>query len=285
MRFTIFPLLVIAALAYASWVCPVFRTEIADPTDPAGLGGQAELRCWEVVITPTAITDESLQGFAEWDYMVCERLSMVPVTGTEQILFCIDLGVVPEGVRELLSVSVDGLELLPCSSLARPSYPADHVAGVDTLYLVRQDPHHPGFSLYVLDSMDSYRSRFENEDDFRSAVPETARFYTVLFDIPVDSEPFDVEAVYIAKGWAYVTGAEPLDFTLLQPGLWPGSVGEGSILVDMTGIPDREQWLIRFMEEEYTGDGPLRFRVEDFDVTDITVFPVLTVIPPGLQGN
>jgi len=155
---------------------------------------------------------------------------------------------------------------------------------VDTLYIVRQDPFHSSNEVYVIDSMSGYRDRFDSEDEFRSAIPETARFYAVLYDIHSNGEPFDVEVVYISRGWTYLTGGEPLRFGLLQPGLWMGPVAESSFLIDLSGIPDREDWLIGFMGEEFGGDGTLRLYLEDFDSVDIVNYPVLSITPPELSG-
>ncbi len=276
--------LTLLAVSRASWICPVFRAPGIDPSDLSSLRASAMLESWEVLITPAPFTAEAIREYAEWDYMICERLSMTPIGDSDCIIFCIDLGVVPEGCRELLSVTADGVEITPCSTLARPFYPVDLVEGVDTLYIVRQDPFHPSNEVYVIDSMSGYRDRFGSEDEFRSAIPKTARFYTVLYDIHSNGEPFDVEVVYISRGWTYLTGGEPLRFSLLQPGLWMGPVAESSFLFDLSGIPDREDWLIGFMGEEFSGDGTLRLYLEDFDSVDIVNYPVLSITPPGLRG-
>jgi hypothetical protein len=284
MRIVLPLVLSLFAVTQASWICPVFRASGIDPSDLSDLSATAMLETWEVVITPIPVTDEAIRDIAQWDYMICERLSMKPEGESGCILFCIDLGVVPEGCRELLSVAADGIEISPCSTLARPFYTADAVEGADTLYILRQDPFHSSNEVYVLDSMSGYRERFDSDDDFRSAVPETARFYAVLYGMGSNGEPFDVEVVYISRGWTYLTGVEPLRFSLLQPGLWAGPVSEASFLLDFTGIADREDWLIEFMGEEFSGAGSFRLRLEDFDSADIVNYPVLSVTPPDLQG-
>ena len=284
MRASLPLLALLCCILQASWVCPVFRARSIDTGDPAGLPATASLGCWEVVITPTPSTEGEACGLAHWDYMISERLSMNPAGGSGSITFCLDLGVVPEGCRSVLSASSAGIELPACSTLARPFYEADRAAVGDTLYVVRRDPFHPSNTVYVLDDMESYRSLFGSEEDFLSAVPETARSFALLYSIPVDGEPFDVEVVYLSRGWSYLAGAEPLVFSLLEPCLWAGPVTEASIVVDMAGVADRDEWRIGFMGEEFGGGAALRFRVGDLDVQDVGSCPVLTITPPGMAG-
>jgi len=89
----VFPLaLTLIAVSGASWICPVFRAPGIDPSDLSSLSASAMLDSWEVIITPAPVTEESIREYAEWDYMICERLSMIPTGDSECILFCIDLG-------------------------------------------------------------------------------------------------------------------------------------------------------------------------------------------------
>jgi hypothetical protein len=236
------------------------------------------------VITPIPVTDETaLEYLARWDYMVSERLSMTPVSEADCILFCIDLGVEPESTREFLSVTVDGLEIDPCSTLARPFYPADHVPGQDTLFILRDDPFQPDRQVYLLEDMNAYRERFESDDEFRSAVPGSARIYTLLCDIHANGEPFDIEVVYIVRGWTWLDGGIPLEFTLFQPALWEGRVEDGSFLLDLSAVPDREDWVVEFMYEYIPVGQNVRLRLEDYELAAPEDCPVLVIVPSDIE--
>ena len=82
--------LTLFAVSHSSWVCPVFRAQDIDPSDVSGLSASAELESWEVLITPAPVTEEFIREYAEWDYIICERLSMTHAGDSDCILFCID---------------------------------------------------------------------------------------------------------------------------------------------------------------------------------------------------
>jgi hypothetical protein len=283
MRVSLFLAGALIAAATASWVCPVFFARYVDLDDTGGLPATATLNCIEVMITPVPVTDETMRDYADWDYMVSERLSMTPCDGAESILLCFDLGVVPEGTRVLYSVMVDGLEVSPCSTICVPVWGEDGFSDEDTLYIVTQDPWHR-YGIYRFEDMRARRSTYDDVDDFHSAVPETACFYSIIYEIPSDEEPFDVEVVYLARGWTYLCGAEALSYSLLQPGLWKGPVEEASFLIDLSSIEDRESWTVDFMGEESSGEQMLRLHLEEFEINGVTEFPVISITPPDLPA-
>lgn len=213
--------------------------------------------------------------------MISESFSITSNNDSGNIIFCIDLGIVPEGRRELLSVKIDGVETAPCSTLARPCSPTDLELEENASCILRQNSYHP---IYSLESISEYRNRFSREEDFHSAIPETARFYVALLDIQTNGETVDVEIAYISRGWTYLTGGNPLRFSLLQPCLWMNPAAEASLLIDLSGIPQQEDWLIEFMGNEFSGEDKLKFFFENFDYPDMASYPVLSITSPDLRG-
>jgi len=273
--------LVLFAVSLASWVCPVFKAPSIDPSDLSSLHPPALLESLEVVITPVPISTDAMRDYAEWNYMISESFSITSNDDSGNIVFCIDLGVVPEGRRELLSVKIDGVETAPCSTLARPCSPTDLESEENSSCIFRQNSYHP---VYSLESISDYRNRFSREEDFRSAIPETARFYVALFDFQTNGKPVDVEIIYISRGWTYLTGGNPLHFSLLQPCLLMNPAAGASLLIDLSGIPQREDWLIEFMGNEFNGEDKLKFFFENFDYPDMASYPVLSITSPDLRS-
>ncbi|MCD4700286.1 MAG: hypothetical protein K8S24_00365, partial [Candidatus Aegiribacteria sp.] len=102
-------ILCLAGYLYASWLCPVYRTDINGQVEGISSENLAVLKSWYTTIQPVLIENVSMRDYATWDYTVCESLVLIsPVSGCD-ILICLDLGVVPELKRELEFFCVNGV--------------------------------------------------------------------------------------------------------------------------------------------------------------------------------
>jgi hypothetical protein len=275
--------LVMLQASRASWVCPVFENCGLEWMDFNSLKSGVLWNSLEVVITPVPVTEENIRSFADWNYLIREEFTVVPGEDRQDLLFCLDLGVGPEGIRELVSLTVGGDPFTPCSVLVRRLYPEDQDTFSDTrLCILREHPGSPQGTPCVLESLADYRALFSDDEEFWSAVPETARTYAVLIEAGSGGGPAVVEIEYLVRGWTYLLGAEPLRYSLYQPSLWMGAASEASILVDLSGIPDGASWKLDFMGETFTGDDIPLFRIPAPTMQFGDRGHVITIFPPEI---
>lgn len=275
-------LLASASVTTGSWLCPVFTPEqIPEGEFPASRASASIVR-WEGVIRPVPLLDESMRDYAEWDYQINETLVLAPEDDTEEFHICLDLGVGPEERRKLQTITIDGVPVQPCSMIAvnASELVSEYESG---LFIFGKDRYDDGLTPFILKDIDSFRSRFSNEMNFRSAVPECGCFYVMLYRIENPEEELVIEASYISMGWTHLTGAAPLFFSVLQPGLWKGPVTASSITVDLSGIPDRDSWLVESEEDIRSGSETLAFNLDGLDECLPDRIKGVTVRPPGLQ--
>ncbi len=287
-------ILFIAGYSYASWLCPVYRTDSSGLIEGESSKNLAVLKSWYATIQPIFIENETMPTLTRWDYTVCEDLVLIPPVSGCDILICLDLGVVPELTRELEFFRVNGVLMEPRSMLA--GYPIDinnpdeatesYNPSADSVFHIHRFGEGDGRVVsHGLCPAEVYRSHFDSEDDFRSAVPETRRFYADMWEIPCNGEEeITVQVQYIAQGWTYITGSEPLRFSLCQPLLWNGPLGNGRIVFERPWTDDPEMWFVEFDGCELIVDDTHCYEAEvgDFSVTEEQTIPFLLVEPDPL---
>ena len=275
-------LMAFASLAMGSWVCPVFtREQILDQGFPES-SASASILQWEAVIRPVPLIDESMRDYAEWDYQINETLVLALEDDPEEFYFCLDLGVTPEEKRKLQTVTIDGVPVQPCSVIAVNA--SELVSEYDSgLFMFRKRRYDEGLTPFLLQDIDSFRSKYSSEENFRSAVPECGSFYVMLYRIENPEEELVIEASYISIGWTYLTGAAPLFFGVLQPGLWQGPVAGSSVTLDLSGVPDSDSWLAELEDDTRRGSENLVFNLDGLDENLPHRIMGITVTPPGLQ--
>ena len=281
----------LAEYSYASWLCPVYRADSSGLVEGESSENLAVLKSWYATIQPLFIENETMPTLTRWDYAVCEDLVLIPPVSGCDILICLDLGAVPELTRELEFFWVNGVLIEPRSMLA--GYPIDinnpdeatesYNPPADSVFHIHRCRRGNGIAVsHGLCPEEVYRSRFDSEDDFRSAVPETRRFYADMWEVPCNGEEeITVQVQYIAQGWTYITGSEPLRFSLCQPLLWNGPLGDGRIVFERPWTDDPEMWLVEFDGNELIAEDThcYEVKVSDFSITVEEYVPFLLVEP------
>ncbi|MCD4775534.1 MAG: hypothetical protein K8S15_05720 [Candidatus Aegiribacteria sp.] len=284
-------ILCLAGYSYASWLCPVYRTDISGQVEGESSDNLAVLKSWYVTIQPVLIENTTMLDYATWDYTVCENLVLVPPVSECSILICLDLGVVPELTRELEFFWVNGVLMEPRSMLG--GYPNDmnildeitesnYLSADSELHMHRYERENGAITRHELRSVEEYRSRFESEEDFRSAVPETRRFYADVWEIPCNGEEeIVVQVIYIVRGWTHITGFEPLRFSLCQPLLWNGPLNEGRIVFERPWMDTPEMWYVEFDGNELLAEDTHCYEVEisNLNIPKEEPIPFLLVEP------
>lgn len=290
MRFRLFVFMIVCITGYssASWLCPVYRAGSSGLVEDDSSDNLATLSSWYVTIQPTHLENEVMSDYAYWDYIVSERLTFLPPASGCDILICLDLGVVPETVRKLGVFWVNAEEMEQLSMLG--SYPIDphnpdqlyNLPADSLFYIYRFNRENGSVIMHRLSPARIFRARFESEEDFRSAVPETRRFYADMWEIHTDGEEITVSIVYHVRGWTYLTGAEPLLFSLCQPLLWNGPIGEGRIVFECPWTMDTDEWHLEFDEQKLPFEGfCAEVKFTDFNPSGDDSIPFLLVIPPS----
>lgn len=280
-----------AGCSYASWLCPVYRTDSSGLIEGESSENLAMLKSWYATIQPLFIENETMPTLTRWDYSVCENLVLIPPVSGCDILICLDLGVAPELTRELEFFWVNGVLIEPRSMLAgylidinNPDEATEsYNPSVDSVFHIHRCSRGNGIAVsHGLCPEEEYRSHFDSEDDFRSAVPETRRFYADMWEIPCNGEEeITVQVQYIAHGWTYITGSEPLRFSLCQPLLWNGPISNGYMVFERPWTDDPEMWLVEFDGNELIAEDThcYEVKVSDFSTTVEGNIPFLLVEP------
>ena len=277
MRFrTVLAILCLTGSLSASWLCPVYRADSTGQICGESSENLAVLKSWSATIVPVSVENATISNYVDWDYTVNERLLLVPPVSGCDILICLDLGVTPELTRELESFRVNGVEMEPRSMLG--GFPSPD----SIFHLYRYDWESDAVSSHGLRSVEEYRSRFESEDDFLSAVPETRQFYVDLWTIPCSGEEeIVVQVQYLVHGWTYITLLEPLQFSLCQPLLWNGPLVEGRIVFERPRMDTPEMWLVEFDGNELLTEDTFCYEVNIGDFSS-EIIPTLLVEPVPL---
>jgi len=270
------------SVTLGSWICPVFTQEqMLAQAYPESLASASIIE-WTSVIRPVPLTNEFMSAYADWDYQINETFVLAPADGTEELYFCLDLGVGPEEQRKLQSISINGAPAQPCSMIAINA--TEMIEEFENgLFMFREKRYGDGLTPHILEDIESFRARYEREDDFRSAVPECACFYVMLYRIEDPEEEVIIEASYLSQGWTYITGAFPLFYSVLQPGLWQNPISGSTISVDMSGISDRDEWILEQGNDIRTGNENLEFNMDGLDECLPDAINGLTITPPDLQ--
>ena len=258
--------------SFASWLCPVYRAD--DTGQACGESSEdiATLKSWYATIMPVVVENETMSDYVDWDYTVSERLVLIPPVSGCDILICLDLGVTPELTRELESFRVNGVEMEPLAMLGE--YQADSV-----FHMNRYNSENGTLSSHGLRPVEEYRSHFDSEDDFRSAVPETRRFYVDMWMIPCSgAEEIVIQVEYLVHGWTYITLFEPLQFSLCQPLLWNGPLGEGQVVFERPHTDGAQMWIVESDGCELLAEDTFCYEVNVADFSSETV-PVLHIEP------
>lgn len=262
----------LAGSSYASWLCPVYRVDDSGQACGESFEDLAVLESWYATIMPVAVENETMSDYVDWDYAVSERLVLIPPVSGCDILICLDLGVTPELTRELESFRINGVEMEPLAMLGE--YQTDSV-----FHMNRYNSENGTVSSHGLLPVEEYRSRFESEDDFLSAVPETRRFYVDMWAIPCSGEEeIVIQVEYLVHGWTYITLFEPLQFSLCQPLLWNGPLGEGRTVFERPHTDGPQMWFVEFDGCELLAEDTFCYEVNVADFSSETV-PVLLVEP------
>lgn len=289
LRLRLFVVMIVCITGYssASWLCPVYRADSSGLVENDSSDNLAALSSWIAVILPVWLENEVM--YADWDYLVTETLTFLPPASGCDILICLDLGVAPEAVRELEVFRVNGEEIEQFSMLG--GYPIDlhnpnqlHNSPADSLFHIRRYNRDGTVTRHGLSPARIYRALFESDEDFRSAVPETRRFYADMWQIPCNGEEeIVVQVQYLVRGWTYITGIEPLLFSLCQPLLWNGPIGEGRIVFERPRTNAPEMWYVEFDGTELLEEDTFCYEVEvrDFSLIEEETIPCLLVIPPS----
>ncbi|MCK5115869.1 MAG: hypothetical protein KAR44_04670 [Candidatus Aegiribacteria sp.] len=265
----------LAGSSYASWLCPVYRVDGTGQVCEESSENLAVLESWYATIMPVSVENETMSNYVDWDYTVNERLVLIPPVSGCDILICLDLGVSPELTRELESFTVNGIEMESRAMLGE--YQADSVLNMHTY-----NCGNGTVSSHGLRPIEEYRSQFDSEDDFRSAVPETRRFYVDMWVIPCsDEEEIVVQVQYLIHGWTYITGLEPLQFSLCQPLLWNGPLGEGRTVFERPQTDNPQMWFVEFDGNELLAEDTFYYEVNIRDFSS-EIIPTLLVEPVPL---
>ncbi len=281
----------LAGYSYASWLCPVYRADNSGLVEAESSENLAVLKSWYATIQPVLIENETISRFASWDYAVCENLVLIPPVSGCDILICLDLGVVPELTRELEFFWVNGVLMEPRNMLG--GYPIDinfsddetesnYPSADSVLHMHRCGKESGTVTRLELRPVEEYRSLFDSEEHFRSAVPETCQFYADMWEIPCNGEEeIVVQVQYLVQGWTYITGSEPLRFSLCQPLLWNGPLGDGRIVFERPWTDTPEMWFVEFDGCELIVDDTHCYEVDicDFSITEEETIPFLLVEP------
>ncbi len=178
----------LAGSSYGSWLCPVYRADSTGQVCGESSENLAVLKSWYATIMPVSVENETMSNYVDWDYTVSERLVLIPPVSGCDILICLDLGVSPELTRELESFTINGVEMEPRAMLG--GFPIDisnmdeEVPPADSIFHIHRFERGNGtVSSHGLRPLEEYRSHFDSEDDFRSAVPETRRFYVDMWSM------------------------------------------------------------------------------------------------------
>ena len=281
-------ILCLAGYSYASWLCPVYRADSSGHVEGISSENHAVLKSWYVTIQPVLIENVSMRDYATWDYTICETLVLIPPVSGSDIFICLDLGVCPELIRELEFLWINGVLMEPRSMLG--GFPVDRnilddatesnfISTDSDFHIHRYERASGAITRHELRSVEEYRSRFESDEEFWSAVPETRRFYADVWEIPCKGEEeIVVQVVYTVLGWTHITGFEPLRFSLCQPLLWNGPLGEGRIVFERPHQNDPEMWLVEFDGKELLAEDTFCYEVEVSDFS-IEAIPFLLVEP------
>jgi len=281
----------LAGYSYASWLCPVYRADSSNLIEGESSENLATLKSWYATIQPVLIENIPMREYATWNYTVCENLVLIPPASGCDILVCLDLGVCPEPERELEFFRVSGVLMETRSMLG--GYPvsisnpgeateSNYTSADSVFHIHRYEEGSRTVTRHGLRSVEEFRSRFDSEDDFRSAVPETRQFYTDVWEIPCNGEEeIVVQVQYLIRGWTYITGFEPLRFSLCQPLLWNGPIGEGRIVFERPWTDGPDIWFIEFDGSELLAEDTYCYevRVRDFSITQEEIIPCLLVEP------
>lgn len=284
-------ILCLAGYSYASWLCPVYRTDMNNQVEGMSSENLAVLKSWYATIQPVLIENASMRDYATWDYAVCENLVLIPPVSGCDILVCLDLGVCPEQIRELDSFWVNGTSIEPRRMLG--GFPndmnildditePDYLSTDSEFHMHRYERRSGAVSRHELRSVEEYRARFDSDEDFRSAVPETRRFYADMWEIPCNGEEeIVIQVQYLIQGWTHITGLEPLRFSLCQPLLWNGPLGDGRIVFERPWTDDAEIWLVEFDGSVLHAEDTYCYEVEvsDLNITEDEPIPFLLVEP------
>jgi hypothetical protein len=282
MLFTVLLLLASASVTLGSWICPVFTQEQMLAREFPESLASASIIEWECLIHPVPLINENMRAYADWDYQINETFVLAPVDGTVELYFCLDLGVTPEEKRNLQSITINGAPAQPCSVIAIPVF--DNIADFeDGLFMIRNREYSDGLTPYILEDIETFRAGYENEEDFRSAVPECACFYAMLYRVEDPGEEVIIEASYLAQGWTYITGAAPLFYSVLQPGLWKNPITGSTINVDLSDISNSDEWLLELGDDQRSGDENLEFHMDGLDESLPNSIEGLLITPPELQ--
>ncbi len=277
---TVLVIVCLAGSSYASWLCPVYRADSTGQVCCELSENLAVLKSWYATIMPVSVENETMSNYVDWDYTICERLVLIPPVSGCNILISLDLGVAPELIRELESFWVNGVLMEPRAMLG--GYPIDPPA--DSIFHIHRFEDRFGrgdetVSSHGLRPIEEYRSHFDSEEDFRSAVPETRRFYADMWVVPCNGdEEIVIQVVYLIQGWTYITGVEPLRFSLCQPLLWNGPLAEGRIVFERPRTDGPEMWFVEFDGSELLVENTVCYEVNVRDFSSETI-PVLFVEP------
>lgn len=280
--FTVLLLQASASVTLGSWICPVFTQEQMLAREFPESLASASIVEWASVIRPVPLINEHMREYADWDYQINETFVLAPVDGTEEFYFCLDLGVGPEEKRKLQSITINGAPAQPCSVIAINA--SDCIADYENgLFMFRYREYSDGLTPYILEDIETCRARYESEENFRSAIPECASFYAMLYRVEDPGEEVVIEASYLALGWTHLTGAFPLFYSVLQPGLWRNPITGSTISVDLSGISDSDEWLLELGDDQRSGEENLEFHMDGLDASLPDTISGLTITPPDLQ--
>ncbi len=281
----------LSGYSYASWLCPVYRADSSGLVEGESSENLAVLKSWYATIQPVFIENETISSLAYWDYIVSERLVLIPPVSGCDIIICIDLGVAPELERELEFFRVNGVLMEPRSMLG--GYPIDinnpdeaaeaYNPPADSVFYIHRCGRENGtVTRHRLRPVEEFRSRFDSDEDFRSAVPETRRFYVDMWEIPCNGEEeIVVQVEYLIQGWTYITGFEPLRFSLCQPLLWNDPLGDGRIVFERPWTDDPQMWSVEFDGNELPAEDTYCYEVKisNLSITEEETIPFLLVEP------
>ncbi len=284
-------ILCLSGYSYASWLCPVYRAGINGLVEGESSENLAVLKSWYAIIMPVSLENTTMSTHADWDYLVSEMLLLIPPVSGCDILICLDLGVAPGLKRELEFFWVNGVLMEPRSMLGglpidinilddvtESNYPT-----ADSVFHIHRCEEGSGtVTRHRLRPVEEFRSRFDSDEDFWSAVPETRRFYADMWKIPCNGEEeIVVQVQYQIRGWTHITGFEPLRFSLCQPLLWNGPLGDGRIVFERPWTDDPEMWFVEFDGSELLAEDTFCYevKVKDFSVTEEETIPFLLVEP------
>ena len=292
MGFRVIPaILCLTGFSYASWLCPVYRADSSGLIEGESSENLAVLKSWYATIQPVLIEYASVRSFATWDYSVCESLVLTPPVSGCDILISLDLGVGPELIRELEFFWVNGVLMEPRSMLG--GFPvstsdlshvteSNYLLADSVLHIHRYGKESGRITRHELRPVEEYRSLFDSDENFWSAVPETRRFYVDMWEISCNGEEeIVIQVQYLVRGWTHITGVEPLQFSLCQPLLWNGPIGKGRIVFERPWTDEAEIWFVEFDGIELPAEDTFCYevKVSNFSKTEEELIPFLMVEP------